>query len=871
MAVKQAERVLERERQGASVDPLQLSEVLLAQAQALVHLRRFAQAGEQADRAVEIRRKVAEEHRAEPRVARKIQALLAQGESLRGEIHDAQGHLSEAERCFRRSVALLRDFKTTGKEERLRVRLLSRAQRGLSGTYESRGDFAAAKTLLQNTLALVEGVGLTQEQMLVTLDLGYLAIETRDYEAAQQLYAKGLSQARGKFPPGHRLLSKIEMNLAVVYIHQGLPRKATSVLESVLAREQKRSGSSHPDLAAILLDLAVAEQHHRPAKALEHARRSHKIALDHYGWERRITTSSANALATFLTRSGDFQESERLYSRLIPALRENSGSAHPSLSLALQNRAYNWIELGRQEEALEAAREADKVCLRVAGNVFSYASESERMGFRKSLHPFATFLTLGSAEDAFLAALHYKGVVLDSLLEDHRLALAAESPEFDRLVRELQDVRTQLSHCSRGEDGRESLWISLESRKREIEESLAIKCGELGRFRSAFSVSIDQVQARLKPGVVLIELLKCREFLGNDRWEQRYFGLVLNSDGSPALVRLGSAKEIEKLVSAHRRAIHRGRGTKAARRLYDQVWGPLERALPRGTNSVVLSPDGDLSLLSFATILSPQERFLAEDYQLSYVTSGRDLLWEAPGVRPQGVALIGAPDFDALLPTAQQSSNSESSWSRLHFARLPYTRQECEQIEAILGAHAPVASYYGQSASEANLRKLGKSGVIHIATHGFFVSRKNVRPMARAGLALAGANSADPSQLDPSNDGVLTAEEASALELTGTRLVTLSACETGLGESVAGFGVSGLRRGFMLAGAQSLVTSLWPVDDRETAELMMDFYRYADEMTPREAMSRVQAEWFGRIRRERGPELALRIAGAFVVHFQGRP
>jgi CHAT domain-containing protein len=129
----------------------------------------------------------------------------------------------------------------------------------------------------------------------------------------------------------------------------------------------------------------------------------------------------------------------------------------------------------------------------------------------------------------------------------------------------------------------------------------------------------------------------------------------------------------------------------------------------------------------------------------------------------------------------------------------------------------------GSNASKARLARVEAPIILHIASHGFFLGEADAKienPLLRSGLALAGANRSH----DPRDDGILTALEASSLNLWGTKLVTLSACDTGVGEVRNGEGVYGLRRAFVLAGAETLVTSLWPISDYVAREMMISYY-----------------------------------------------
>jgi CHAT domain-containing protein len=137
--------------------------------------------------------------------------------------------------------------------------------------------------------------------------------------------------------------------------------------------------------------------------------------------------------------------------------------------------------------------------------------------------------------------------------------------------------------------------------------------------------------------------------------------------------------------------------------------------------------------------------------------------------------------------------------------------------------------------------------MLHVATHGFFLpdqtpglgdTAPHEGPLIRSGLALAGANRAG--QVAGGEDGLLTALEIAGMDLAGTMLVVLSACDTGVGEVKSGEGVFGLRRAFLLAGAQYLVMSLWPVDDTWTATQMSHFYRSLTSMAPGAALRDAQ-------------------------------
>jgi CHAT domain-containing protein len=226
---------------------------------------------------------------------------------------------------------------------------------------------------------------------------------------------------------------------------------------------------------------------------------------------------------------------------------------------------------------------------------------------------------------------------------------------------------------------------------------------------------------------------------------------------------------------------------------------------------------------------------------------------------------------------------------------LPGTEKESAELEARAkkSGWQPQA-YLGPNATEAELRKVSSPQILHLATHGFFlpeidIGRQNhagdaaeipktklVNPMHRSGLALAGAQTTlqawGRGKVPPTeNDGIVTAEEVGGLKLDGTWLVVLSACDTGGGEAKAGEGVMGLRRGFIQAGAQNLLMTLWPISDETTVQIMLDFYDAALKSgNAPQALADVQRDWLVRLRKERGLLDAVRLAGPFIMSSQGK-
>jgi CHAT domain-containing protein len=289
------------------------------------------------------------------------------------------------------------------------------------------------------------------------------------------------------------------------------------------------------------------------------------------------------------------------------------------------------------------------------------------------------------------------------------------------------------------------------------------------------------------------------------------------------------------------------------RELRAAVFDPLVAAL-KGHTRLFLAPDGDLTRLPFEILPADAAggSCLIETYQISYLGTGRDILRPTRRQpKPAPPLMVADPDFDlgnshisSKAVQDQETPIPDLGPTSLPFDRLLGTITEGKQIGALL----EVQPLLREAALETAIKACHSPRILHIATHGFFldeqaltynprelalegrlgnlIQRRVTNPLLLSGLALAGANTWNLGKPLPveAEDGLLTAEDVSGLDLLDTELVVLSACETGLGQVHTGEGVFGLRRAFALAGAKTLIMSLWKVHDQQTQELMEDFY-----------------------------------------------
>ncbi len=751
------------------------------------------------------------------------------------------GDLVRAEPPLLRAIAI--DEQALGAEHAMVAQLTS----NLALIYGARGEIARAETLYQRALTIYEKA-LGAEHPAVAQTLGSLAViytVHRDFANAEKTYNRVLEIYQKTLAPDDLNFITFGSNLSQFYAVKGDYDTAVQLMQHALELSEKSVGPDNPFRAQMIMNLATSEQ-----------------------------------------AKGDFAAAGPHFERAI-ALYENSvGGMHPDVANAYENAATFYEAKDEVPRAIAALAHASDIREHTLALVLTTGSERQKLAYMAtfgyetdmavSVHLRQAATDQAAARLALTTVLRLKGRALDAVADQIGNLRRHLDPAGRTLLDQLSATRAQLATLTLAGAAqmpaaeRQAAVSKLEAELERLEAQVSARSAEFSV--QAQSVTLAPVQAALPPGAALVELVAYRPFDAkvknrDDRLgPARYAAYVLRREGAPTAVDLGAGADIERAVAEFREALKRPKSTNTrqlGRALDEQLMRPVRRLLG-DTHQLFLSPDGALNLIPFAALVDEQDHYLIENYQLTYLTSGRDLLrlqvrGESKGApvifaNPQfdmgaaaSAATTGAPATPANGSVSAQASGvsdrglRSTEFGQLQFGQLQGTAQEAGALQTTLPG---VQLLTEAQATEAALKQVNAPAILHVATHGFFLpdqaqaadasstrglalgggapAQREENPLLRSGIALAGANRR---QSGTGEDGVLTALEAVGLNLWGTKLVVLSACETGLGEVKNGDGVYGLRRALVLAGSEAQVMSLWKVDDAATRDLMVAYYK----------------------------------------------
>jgi CHAT domain-containing protein len=628
---------------------------------------------------------------------------------------------------------------------------------------------------------------------------------------------------------------KFFSNLALLYQQMEKYTEAEEIYRGL----EKRLDRNKPEFANMLNNVAILAMLMKKEDRVEDMlKRSAEIYKNTLTENSPAYAKVISDLGNFYRYKGRYAEAEPLLQKVLQIREQALGTIHPLYVQSQEDMAILFWKEKDIGKAYPLYHDAMEKTLDFINRYFPPMSEAEKTKYWDMLSPrfqrFYNFAVEAGAvnkdilSDLFEYRAATKGLLLSSTRKISEAILSGGNAQLINDYTEWIDHKEQLTAFyaySKEELKEQNVNLdSLESNVNRMEKNLSANSKEFANFYFTGKTKVSEVQKELKADEALIEIIRLRNFEQVFTDQCRYLGLVVTKGNpQPKIVMLENGNDLEnKYSKTYRLSIKNKLNDDQS---YAQYWAPFEPEV-KGKKRIYVSLDGVYNQLNLYTLKKTGGDYLLNQLDIILVGNPRDLITTNSKGNAAGkkATLIGFPDYGSGV-----------------IVQLPGTKVEVDGINKVLKSSGyQVAELTQKDATETNLKSAKEVSILHIATHGYFLkdvektswpigvhadnAKDNV--LLRSGLMLTGASDADKSKagLDSSNNGIITSYEAMNLDLKGTNLVVLSACETGLGEIKAGEGVYGLQRAFLVAGAEAIVMSLWKVDDAATQQLMNNFY-----------------------------------------------
>lgn len=714
-----------------------------------------------------------------------------------------QGQYNEAEKIF--DEALARCEKRFSKESLQYAILLNNK----AMLYQTMGRFDEAIAGIDNSVVVAQKA-LKETNILK----GKKSFESRQFLSNQA----SVYQAAGKFENAEKIYlsiksiyeNKLQKNtpeyanvlnqLGILYIQMGKLDKVEALLKTSSDIYKKKFTEQHPSFAKVTADLG-----------------------------------------NFYRMQGRNAEAESLLNKALSIRESTLGVNHPDYVRSQEDMAILFWKTGRLDKAYMMYRDVMDKTIDFINQYFPPMSEAEKTKYWDITSPrFQRFFNFAIeahieqnpvVQDFFDYHIATKAILLNATNKVKETILKGKDESLKKDYLQWLDQKEQLARLyaySKEELKEQQIDLAeLERKANAMERSLSERSSDFSAGYSTSKISYKQILSLLTDTEAVVDIVRVRKFDQDFTNDSRYVALVLKKGlEMPRLVVLENGNQLEtRYAKFYRNSIQ---GKVEDEYSYDQYWSKIEPEV--STRKVIyLSPDGVYNQLNLNTLKKPDGNYVLNRYDLVIIGNSRDLIalkTKKTAPPKKNAFLLGFPDY----ATADISS-------------LPGTKTEVDAVAKLLKASGyQVTQVMEKQATESNVKKLKGPTLVHIATHGYFlqdvegtggsvfgVNAENAsnNPLLRSGLILAGAGhaiSGGGTDISSNDNGVLTAYEAMNLNLEGTSLVVLSACETGLGDIKSGEGVYGLQRAFLVAGADAMIMSLWKVDDAATQQLMTNFY-----------------------------------------------
>lgn len=724
-----------------------------------------------------------------------------------------------------------------------------------------KGDYSEAEKIARRALKIAESIygESSTKATPATILLGELYENIGDYDKSEEFYNRSITTLEKQFGRKHVDVATTISKLALVKFYND---EEPEIIEDLLFEAKdiigKRFSVLSPIYADLLKDLATFYiDQNKLADAFSFLEQSQKIWQNKAGKRNNIKAADIHILRgdiyykqrKYNDAEDEYGESQKLNERFF-------SDNHPEYVKATSRLSKVYYMQGNRKKAKEYIEEVLENYSHFIDEFFPALSEREKTKYWNTIRgDYDYFNTMALTmhdrypeliEEVYDNTIKTKALLLSSSIKMRERILNST----DSLLRQqyfswidMKEDLTQAISMSPAQLDKEGINLNELARNVELaEKELSQKSEYFSQGFEKEDISWKQIQKTLDPNEVAIEMVRFRYFDHILTDSVVYMMLILKNDkqSEPSFIVLNDGKNLEsKFFNNYRNSIKYRIDDRYS---YQKYWKPIEEKV--GTSATIyLSADGVYNQINLETIQTGDEDYLIDHSNIVLVSNTKDLYLNKVKTRQvqedKTALLFGDPEF--YLASKEEYKPYFQS-GRPEVNALPGTKKEVEELETLLEENGWVINdYLNQQASEEEVKVINSPKVFHIATHGFFTEEEDKKeldlgvekpseansPLLRTGLMMKGAGDLLVKteynyNIEP---GILTAYEAMNLNLDKTDLVVLSACETGRGEIQAGEGVFGLQRSFLVAGARTLIMSLFKVDDEATQKLMVAFYK----------------------------------------------
>lgn len=773
-----------------------------------------------------------------------------------GDIHREMGNYDQAFILFKKAK---RDFFSYKIKDQITLAII---ENNLALCSKMKGQYQEAEESFNAALRLYEGSGKehTNDYCVALNNKGDMFRELGRHGLASELLLRSLLIQKQYLDTGSRVYANTLNNLGLVYMDAGYYDEALLRTEQSRRSYERLLGTEHQFYGNCLNNISflyMMKNDYKSAqeyksKALTIVEKS--VGKDHYRYITFLISSGGLAMHT-----KEFTKAEEILKESVLLCKKNFGEKHELTARAKLLLAEVYAQNGDFLSAGPMFLQSIEVFSQQLNTYFNAMSEENQAHYYASLEPafqsFNIFLLNYRLKepkrdlDEYIKQALKNQLLIKSLLGRNSARLQKEiNGSSDKQLKEIYSewIRTknELINLTKFNSDIEKE-NELVKKVSELEATLKLKTGH--KFTEVQS-DFYSIQKSLKAEEGALEIFRVNERINDSTGSVKYGALIIRSDKqTPSLVIFKNGDEMDgRYYEQYTNCMENDQVDSISYAVY---FSSLQKNL-NGLKKVYVSADGVFQKISLAGLQDQSTGKFVTDAFSTVMVSNLNAIESSKKVEPyvnKVAVLFGNPDYDydfikeKTLP--QISSEAVAKRYGLSgISKLPGTKTEVNSIaQSLLSENWKVNIYTEEKASEKNLRMQRSPAILHIATHGYYLSdietdsdfflgfeSKNLKENSylRSGIILAGAvpSSYDSLHTHSDNDGILTAYDASLMDLSDTKLVVLSACQTGLGDNMGSQGVAGLQRSFAIAGAENIIMSLWPVEDQSTQFMMSEFY-----------------------------------------------